>query len=357
MNSRDQKVTPRYVDILSKCAMLKNHSSLNLIYREEIMSEVLVIGEAFVDFLPRRTGNIAQVDGFEMHGGGAPCNVARGVSKLGINAAFISVVGDDDFSTFILRQLEETGVNTSYIRRLVGGRTQLCFVTLDETGERHFTGRGPDASLSFGVQDIRPEAFVNNRVLMLSCGSLRTRQGVYAVERGIQYTKGWVVCDPGTCPPEWCDPSLMRRRLWGVFTRCEIVKCADHETYWLTEQDDPLKAAQAFIDGGAKCAIVTLGAQGALWARRGEHGYVPTPNVEVLDTTGAGDAFMSGLLSALSIQDTAPSELSKEAWERVVRFAAYIGAQAVTQLGAVHGIPVVENSDSLHSLITELETV
>jgi fructokinase len=314
------------------------------------MPKVLVIGEAFVDFLPRQTGSIKQVDGFEMHGGGAPCNVARGVSKLGIDAAFISVLGVDEFSDFIINQLDGDGVNIDYLRRLEGGRTQLCFVTLDDRGDRQFTGRGPDASLSFGVQDIKPAAFADSRVLMLSCGSLRTRQGVYAVERGIQLSPGWVCCDPGTCPPEWCDPQLMRRRLWGVFTRCELVKCADHETFWLTGEDDPLKAAQAFIKGGAKCAIVTLGAEGALWARNGEHGRVPSADVDVLDTTGAGDAFMSGLIALLSTKPVAPSQLPTEEWVKLVRFASYIGALAVTQLGAVHGIPKLENQEMLVEL-------
>lgn len=303
------------------------------------MADVTVIGEAFVDFLPRRTGRLADVEGFEMHGGGAPCNVARGVSRLGISSSFISVLGDDDFSHFIFEQLSSEGVCTDHLRRLEGGRTQLCFVTLDDQGDRRFTGRGPDASLSFGVQDIRPAAFKDNKVLMLSCGSLRTRQGVYAIERAIQATSGWVCCDPGTCPPEWCDPQLMRRRLWGVFTRCEIVKCSDHETYWLTDHDDPLKAAQAFLKGGARCAIVTLGERGALWAREGEYGIIPSPDVEVLDTTGAGDAFMSGLLAAISTKKVAPSELNREEFEKLVAFSAYIGAQAVTRLGAVHGIP------------------
>ena len=162
------------------------------------MSDVLVIGEAFVDFLPQKEGRLAQVGGFEMHGGGAPCNVARGVSRLGVKSALISVIGDDEFSHFILEQLNEDGVSTEHLRRLEGGRTQLCFVTLDQHGGRQFTGRGPDASLSFGVQDIRQMAFQANRVLMLTCGSLRTRQGVYAVERAMQSTSGWVCCDPGT---------------------------------------------------------------------------------------------------------------------------------------------------------------
>lgn len=313
------------------------------------MTDVIVIGEAFVDFLPRRTGRLSQVEGFEMHGGGAPCNVARGVSRLGVSSSFVSVIGDDEFSRFILEQLEADGVCTKQLRRLEGGRTQLCFVTLDDQGDRHFTGRGPDASLSFGVQDIKPSAFEEARALMITCGSLRTRQGVYAIERAIQSTSGWICCDPGTCPPEWCDPQLMRRRLWGVFTRCEIVKCADHETYWLTEEDDPLRAAQALIQGGARCAIVTLGAAGALWARQGEHGVIPSPDVEVIDTTGAGDAFMSGLLAAIAHKKTAPSELPREEFEELISFAAHIGARAVTRLGAVHGIPKLSSEEQLMS--------
>jgi fructokinase len=149
----------------------------------------------------------------------------------------------------------------------------------------------------------------------------------------------------------------MRRRLWGVFTRCEIVKCADHETYWLTEEDDPLRAAQALIKGGARCAIVTLGADGALWARQGEHGVIPSPYVDVLDTTGAGDAFMSGLLAAIAHKTTAPSELPREEFEELISFAAHIGAQAVTRLDAIHGIPKLSPDDQLVSAkLTELYT-
>ena len=167
-------------------------------------------------------------------------------------------------------------------------------------------------------------------------------------------TPGWVCCDPGTCPPEWCDPQLMRRRLWCVFTRCEIVKCSDHETYWLTGEDDPLKAARAFIAGGAKCAIVTMGEEGALWARQGEHGVVPSPDVAVLDTTGAGDAFMSALLAILTIQDMAPSELPTEEWTKLIKFAAYVGAQAVTSLGAVHGVPKLDDQPALRKLVNDV---
>jgi fructokinase len=136
----------------------------------------------------------------------------------------------------------------------------------------------------------------------------------------------------------------MRRRLWGVFTRCDLVKCADHETYWLTEEDDPLKAALAFVREGVKLAIVTCGAKGAVWARKNAdgkntYGSIPAPPVSVVDTTGAGDAFMSALVARLTLSDRTIQALSDDEITSALTFAAHIGSLAVTQKGAVHGIP------------------
>ena len=132
------------------------------------LADVMVIGEAFVDFLPKGAGKLSHIDGFEMHCGGAPSNVARGIAKLGVTVSFVSVLGDDEFSEFVFAHLERSGVQTHGVRRLPSGRMQLCFVTLDDTGDRQFTGRGPDASLSLGVQDIRPEHFKKGQSLVLT---------------------------------------------------------------------------------------------------------------------------------------------------------------------------------------------
>ena len=306
-------------------------------------AEIIVIGEAFVDFLPKGTGPLSHIDGFEMHCGGAPCNVARGIARLGVGSRFVSVIGADEFSDFVLEQLRLAGVHTDAVRRLSEGRMQLCFVTLDDRGDRQFTGRGPDASLSLGVQDIRPEHFAHSEALVLTCGSLRTRQGVFAVDRALQYARGLICCDPGTCPPEWCEPRLMNRRLWSVFTRCDVVKCADHETYWLTEEDDPLRAAQRLVQEGVKLAVVTCGARGAVWARAGgASGSVPAPHVSVVDTTGAGDAFMSALTAWLVRAPAPLPQLTDAQVEEAIRFAAFVGARSVMVKGAVHGIPLME---------------
>ena len=93
-----------------------------------------------------------------------------------------------------------------------------------------------------------------------------------------------------------------------------------------------------------KLAIVTLGAKGALWARRSEdgqvsHGSIPAPPVSVVDTTGAGDAFFSALVSRLTLHEQPVVKLSDEELVSALTFAAHIGSLAVTRKGAVHGIP------------------
>jgi fructokinase len=307
------------------------------------MIDVLVIGEAFVDFLPANSGSIRDMSAFEMHSGGAPCNVALGCARLGAKSALISVVGDDDFGGFILKRLEEEGVDSTSVRRLNGGITQLCFVTLDEKGERSFTGRGPDASLELSPQDIDLLKLAQAKVLVLTCGSLRKKNGIYAVQEALNHAKNWIVCDPGTCPPHWCEPTEMRKRLDPIFQKCHFIKCADHESYWLTGENDPEIAVRKLVDTfHLKGAIITCGANGAIWATQDNDGVIPTPFVEVVDTTGAGDAFMSAFCAELSKIDFTENDsenFDERSFQKIITYANHIASLSVTKKGAVHGIP------------------
>jgi fructokinase len=307
------------------------------------MIDVLVIGEAFVDFLPANSGSIRDMSAFEMHSGGAPCNVALGCARLGANSALISVVGDDDFGSFILKRLEEEGVDATNVRKLNGGITQLCFVTLDEKGERSFTGRGPDASLELSLQDINLQKVEQTKVLVLTCGSLRKKNGIYAIQEALNHAKQWIVCDPGTCPPHWCEPLEMRKRLDPIFQKCHFIKCADHESHWLTGESDPEIAARKLVETfQLKGAIVTCGANGAVWATQENDGIMPTPFVEVVDTTGAGDAFMSAFctkLSKVNYDENHQGSFNEHLFQEMIEYANHIASLSVTKKGAVHGIP------------------
>ena len=108
-----------------------------------------------------------------------------------------------------------------------------------------------------------------------------------------------------------------------------------------------MKAAQAFVREGVKCAVVTCGEFGAVWATKTSSGRVSSPYVPVVDTTGAGDAFMSAIVARLIVEGTTPSTLPPERLEAHLAFSSHIGALAVTQKGAVNGLPTLKSREAL----------
>lgn len=300
--------------------------------------DVLVLGEAFVDFVPLHRGPLREARGFEMHSGGAPGNLAIGAARLGARVAFVGVVGDDEFGHFLRGTLAGEGIDCADVRVAAGHQTGLCFITLDGNGERRFLHRGGDAARQLGPEDVRPARVAAARAVSFGCIVLSTPHGAAAVDRLIASATGLVCCDPGTCPP-WCgDPAVVGGRLRAALQRCHVVKCSSEEAGFAAGTAEPEAAARALVEQGAELAVVTVGAEGAVWARRGEIGHVPAPAVEVVDTTGAGDAFMAALVTRLAAEDTRPGALPVNRLEAHLGFACRTGAAAVTRRGAVAGL-------------------
>lgn len=300
--------------------------------------DVLVIGEALVDFVPTHRGALSDATGFELHSGGAPANVAVGAARLGAKSAFVGVVGDDPFGIFLKAALVREGVDVSRVRLTDGDQTGLCFITLDADGERSFLHRGGEASLLLRADDIDAEQVASAKVVQFSVGSLRRADGAAAIARLAEHATGLVCCDPGFCPPHWANPVVMHLRLKKALATCHVIKCSKEETGFILGIEDPHEAIGALLEYGAELAVVTLGPDGALWARANDRGHVPSPDVEVVDTTGAGDAFMAALLSRLAKDDRSPAHLSHAELVSHIEFACAIGAGAVTRRGAVTGI-------------------
>ena len=301
--------------------------------------DVLVIGEALVDFVPLHRGPLREAVGFELHSGGAPANVAIGVCRLGGRAGLISVVGDDEFGACLLGALGREGVDVAGVHRLAGVATGLCFITLDRDGERSFLHRGGDPAVRMVAEHVDVAQAGAARVVKFSSGPLRTEGGAAAVGRLIGASRGLVAVDPGGGPKHWASAEVMAGRLAAVLPRCHVVKCSAAEAEAMSGEGAPLRAAAALVERGAELAVVTLGAAGAVWARRGEWGQVAAPRVEVVDTTGAGDAFMAALLFRLARDEARPGEIGGERLRGHLEFACAVGAGAVTRRGAIAGLP------------------
>ena len=103
------------------------------------MGKLFTIGELLVDFTPtQQHGSLANIEHFTKHAGGAPANVAAVCAKLGQQAALLTQVGQDAFGDFLIKTLQQAGVDTQFIRQTTDGETSLAFVSLNEHGDRDF---------------------------------------------------------------------------------------------------------------------------------------------------------------------------------------------------------------------------
>lgn len=287
------------------------------------MLDALILGEALVDMVAVQRGPLSEVRTFQMCRGGASANVAANLARLGGRAGFVGTVGDDDFGRFLQRSLTADGVDVADLRRVPGERTALCFVTVGTDGDRSFTYGGGSADLAVCADDVRAERAVGARTVLFTSGTLRTPHGIAAVDRLVEH--GAVVCcDPGISPASADTTDA----LWARIPGCDLLKLSEDDLQALFGGD--LHAAVALLREMVPLLVVTQGGAGARWYAGETEGHVEAPQVEVVDTNGAGDAFMAGLLLKLGRTAT----WSPELYDDAVRYACQQGAAAVGRRGA-----------------------
>ena len=303
--------------------------------------DVLCLGEALVDLLPDRRGALRDCERFEVHSGGAPANVAVGLARLGLRTGFAGVVGDDEFGRLLERKLAGEGI-ALHLRFTTAARTGLWFVALDERGERTFfapTGAESADKLleSSDVARLPPARF-------LHCGSSAHIRPV--AQRALVEAIAWaqrqdvrVSFDPNVRAHLWPDLRDLAALCEAVLPRCHFVKLSEEEIEpCLGVRATPDEALRLLEDRGVAIGCITLGERGAIARSGGETVRVAAPRVDVVDTTGAGDGFVAGVLAALAAPG--PARLpDRAALERALQLGCAIGSRVCTRLGAVQGLP------------------
>jgi fructokinase len=305
------------------------------------MLDVLCVGEALVDLVAARRGPLAACHLFRRYAGGDPANVARGLARLGARAGWMSAVGDDPFGAYLLDALAADGVDVSQARRIPRRQTGVCFVALDAAGQPSFVGYGqPDASCYFEAAWIDTRYVGSARILHFSSSSLvpePARSATLAAVGAARAAEHLVAFDVNLRLHLWEDRARALAAVRQVVGGLDVVKASAEEAKVLTGVGDPLGAAQALRRWGAALAVVTLGAQGAAFSSDRAEGTVPGFAVELVDATGAGDAFQAGLLHALLphvAAGRATAEIEGTDLVDVVEAANRAGAAAVRREGA-----------------------
>ncbi len=304
--------------------------------------DVVCLGEALVDLLPDRRGRLEDCDRFEACPGGAPANVATGLARLGARVAFRGVLGDDPFGRLLVRKLEAEGVRCAF--RLTRERpTGMWFVALDARGERSFFSPNARFSADKLVSPADVDRALLSRAAWLHVGSSAhvLPEGQEALREAVAAARSLglrVSFDPNVRSHLWDDLGPLRRLCADVLPACTLVKVSEEEAEIVTGEADPARAAGRLAALGVPLACVTLAERGALVRRGPDLLHVPAERVDVVDTTGAGDGFVAGLLSAIG--GRGPIEaMARADLERAVAFANRVAGRVCTRVGAVAGLP------------------
>lgn len=314
------------------------------------MANLLSIGEVLIDFIPLQKGKaLKDVTSFERIPGGAPANVAAAVAKFGGNSSLITKLGDDSFGDFLLEQLEKSGVNTDKILRTNDANTGLAFVSLRENGERDFSFyRNPSADLLFTDTEIEEDWFNPGDILHFCSVDLVESPMKKAHIKAIQIAKtrgGIISFDPNVRLPLWNQTEDCRNTILKFIPMSHIVKISDDELEYITGIADERKAIESLFIGDVKLIIFTKGQKGAdIYLKNTKYSSLGYP-VLAEDTTGAGDAFIGGLLYQLLIYGAVQDNLEdiiNEHYKDILSFANASGALTTTGKGAISSIPTKE---------------
>ncbi|ACQ92638.1 PfkB domain protein [Tolumonas auensis DSM 9187] len=297
------------------------------------MARVWVTGDAVVDLIPNGETNYLKCPG------GAPANVAVAISRLGGDSAFFGRVGQDPLGRFMKQVLKDEGVDTQYMLLDEEHRTSTVIVDLDDHGERSFTFMvKPSADQFLQPQDV--PAFQKGEwlhVCSIALANEPSRSTTLAAMKAIKAAGGYVSFDPNLREEVWLNPADLKPVVLQAVALADVVKFSDDELLFLTDQSD-LQTALSWLNEqyNLPLVVITQGKKGALVVHHNEQQLVTGKPVNPVDTTGAGDAFVGGLLAGLVACD---DWHNNDNLLKIIRQANACGALATTAKGAMTALP------------------
>ncbi|KAG7533860.1 Ribokinase-like [Arabidopsis thaliana x Arabidopsis arenosa] len=320
-------------------------------------SETLVVcfGEMLIDFVPTVGGvSLAEAPAFKKAPGGAPANVAVGVSRLGGSSAFIGKVGDDEFGRMLADILRLNNVDNSGMRFDHNARTALAFVTLRGDGEREFLFfRHPSADMLLLESELDKNLIQKAKIFHYGSISLieePCRSTQLAAMKIAKSAGSLLSYDPNLRLPLWPSEEAARKEIMSIWNLADVIKISEDEITFLTGGDDPYDddvVLQKLFHPNLKLLVVSEGPNGCRYYTKEFKGRVAGVKVKPVDTTGAGDAFVSGLLNSLASDLTILKDEKK--LREALLFANACGAITVTERGA---IPAMPSMDAVQDLLT-----
>jgi fructokinase len=292
---------------------------------------ITVVGEALVDVVQRPGRQVAA------HPGGSPANVAVALARLGTPVGLVTRLGRDEYGRLVRAHLVDNGV--ALLGQVEGdAETSVAEATLDDAGIATYFFR-----LTWDLE--AGDLELADDTVCLHTGSLATaiEPGATSVRRLLEQAQGQVTLsyDPNCRPAILGAPESAQPGIESLAAICDIVKVSEEDLAWLYPGEPYAACAQRWLAGGPAIVVVTLGGNGAYAVTRSTQIHRPAPPTEVVDTVGAGDAFMAGLIDGLTTRDLLGPDragglaaLDEETLTAVLDEASLVAALTVSRAGA-----------------------
>ena len=297
---------------------------------------IVCCGEALIDMLPRTSKEGAAV--YQPFNGGSIFNTAIALGRLGIITGFFSGISTDFFGDSLIAGLKASNVDLKY-SKIWDKPTTLAFVKLDNGQARYSFYDDNSAGRMLTTKDL-PKLSADVNALHFGSISLIPEPGATTLEDLMQREeKNRVIClDPNIRPNIIKDRSQYLERIGRLISMCDILKISDEDVTWITGKTELGAAARKWLNAGAKVVVITRGENGVEAFTKGISIKLPSVNVKVVDTVGAGDTFTAGFLASLQragkLNKAAISYLDETSLRNAVNYAARAAAITVSRAGA-----------------------
>jgi fructokinase len=329
------------------------------------MQKILCFGELLIDWIPHGFQSVGelQIPLYAQFPGGAPANVAVACRRLGAQSAFVGQIGSDASGRYLKDCLSKYHVDTQYLLQS-DHPTAMAFVHLDVKGERSFTfQRNNTADLYYPLENINSAMFKDVGIFHI-CSNTLTDQAIndctlHAMKMA-QSEEVLTSFDVNLRLMLWADLKLVKPRVMQIMQFTDLAKLSIEEVYYLRGAQSEAEFLTELFNYGVKVILITDGKEPVRLYNQDHHQSFMTPSVEMVDSTGAGDAFSSGWIFALVEQGIHnPSQL-KNACKKItplidaVNIAMCCGAYAVTQKGAWSALPTRSDISTLLATIEKV---
>ena len=303
--------------------------------------DVFTIGELLVDMISNDYDDDFNCSEYTKHFGGSPANIAMNVKRLGANSAIYAAVGEDGLGNYLINNLKSNKIDTSYINK-VKHSTSMVLVSKSKKTPVPIFYRGADYNLEYN--DKLSQAVKSSKIVHFSCWPISQKNSRDTIKKVIEEAKSnntLIGFDPNYHDMIWEEGHDGIEYIKNLISKVDIIKPSEVDAERIFGPDTPENQVKKFINLGAKLVIMTLGKDGAIVTNGIDTCKFNTLATEVVDTTGAGDAFWSGFYTGI-----VKSYYLKESLNLGFATSAF----KLKYVGAIAKLPTIEEIKTIYNI-------